>query len=169
MKFIYCPDCGNKLVLKEIGDEGLVPFCQNCSRPFFDINYTCIITAAINEYKELALIKQAYVNTENYILVAGYIKSGENAEETVLREVSEELGLSCLSVSYIKSYYYKKREMLMLGFETRVKKADFNISGEVDEAKWFPLNKGLKMLRYESIAYTLLKDIINKEQNDERN
>lgn len=27
MRFQYCPHCGKKAELKEIGDEGLIPYC----------------------------------------------------------------------------------------------------------------------------------------------
>ena len=32
MRFKYCPDCGEKLIMKPIGDEGDVPFCERCSQ-----------------------------------------------------------------------------------------------------------------------------------------
>ena len=37
MKFTYCPDCGDKLVPKTLGDEGDVPFCESCNR----VRLTC--------------------------------------------------------------------------------------------------------------------------------
>lgn len=30
MKFTYCPHCGRELIKKEIGDEGVIPYCENC-------------------------------------------------------------------------------------------------------------------------------------------
>lgn len=52
---------GKKLVHKEIGDEGLMPYCNKCERPIFDLPYTCIITLVVNENGEAALIRQGYV------------------------------------------------------------------------------------------------------------
>ena len=43
MTFSFCPQCGGKLETKEIGDEGLVPFCVKCSRPFFSFSYPCVL------------------------------------------------------------------------------------------------------------------------------
>ena len=37
MHFTYCPHCGSRLVKKEIGDEGLIPFCETCSIPLWDM------------------------------------------------------------------------------------------------------------------------------------
>ena len=93
MKFLHCPYCGEKLIQMSIGDEGLMPFCNSCDKPIFDMFYTCTITLVVNELGEVALIKQGYVSQTNYVLIAGYIKSGESAELTAFREVEEEIGL----------------------------------------------------------------------------
>lgn len=158
MKFIYCPTCGDILTQKEIGDEGMVPFCTKCNKPLFDMPYACTLTIVINEFNEIALIKQGYVAQEHYVCVAGYVKSGENAEDTAQREVMEELGLKVDKINYVNSYYYAKRDLLMLGFAARVKKADFRISSEVDKAEWFSTDQALTKLKPGSIAMDLMKD-----------
>jgi NAD+ diphosphatase len=161
MKFIHCPLCGEKLIPKKIGDEGLVPYCSTCERPMFNIPYACTLTLVVNELGEVILIKQNYVSQSNYVLVAGYIKSGENAEETSIREVQEEVGVTPHTVRYVKSYYYEKHDMLMLGFIAFADKCDLSISGEVDEAGWFTVNKAETLVREGSIAMQLLKDYIS--------
>ena len=133
MKFKYCPTCGENLVQKEIGDEGLITFCKNCSKPYFDWFGQCTISAVINEHNEIALLKQDYVSTTNWVLVAGYIKQGETLEEAAIREVDEETGQSVNKITYISSYYYEKRELLMIGFRCDVEKREFNNSNEVDK------------------------------------
>ena len=92
MHFTFCPHCGSKLIKKEIGDEGLIPYCINCKVPLWDMFTTSIITAVVNEFDEVALIRQDYVTTSAYVCIAGIMKPGESAEETVIREVKEEIG-----------------------------------------------------------------------------
>lgn len=162
MHFTYCPYCGKKLEEKEIGDEGLVPFCLSCQRPLFDLPETCTITLAVNEYGEAALLRQGYVSQTNYVCVAGHIKTGENAEETAAREVEEEIGICPESVTYINSYYYTKHDMLMLGFLAKVKKAEFSLSCEVDQAEWFLLEEAPEKVRQGSIAQRLILDCMKK-------
>lgn len=157
MKFTYCPFCGEYLAKKEIGDEGLVPFCLKCNRPVFDLPYTCILSLVVNENNEVALIKQNHL----YGCVAGYIKSGENAEEAAKREVLEETGIAPLSAVYFKSYYYEKKDMLMLGFIVKVLKSEFKISVEVDSAEWFDFAIAIKILREGSIAWQLLNEYVS--------
>ena len=161
MKFTYCSVCGEHLIQKEIGDEGLMPFCNGCSKPYFDLFGVCIITAVINEYNEVALLRQNYISTTNWVLVAGYIKQGEALEDTVIREVDEETGQRADRVTYVSSYYYEKRELLMVGFRCDVKKRDFIQSKEVDDIEWHKLPQAVDLLREGSIASQLLLAIVN--------
>lgn len=160
MRFQYCPYCGKKVELREIGDEGMIPYCTECKIPLWDMFTTSIIVAVVNEYQEVALMRQNYVSTTNHVCVAGVMKMGESAEETVVREIGEELGLHVKSLQYIKSYPYEKKEMLMLGFQAVVDKQDFVLSGEVDAAKWVKFEEALSLLREGSIAWQLVKTVI---------
>ncbi len=165
MHFTYCPHCGSRLVKKEIGDEGLIPFCETCSIPLWDMFTTSIIAAVVNEQKEVALLRQDYVSTASHVCVAGIMKMGESAEDAVVREVKEELGLDVEELNFIKSYPFEKKEMLMLGYRALVKKKDFTLSGEVDSAEWFPFEHALEKLREGSIAWQLVKSAINSGEN----
>jgi NAD+ diphosphatase len=163
MHFTYCPHCGNKLIEREIGDEGMIPYCEACQQPLWDMFTTCVICAVINEFNEIALIKQHYVSTSDYVCIAGIIKLGENAEETVIREINEEIGLDTTKLQYIRSYFYDKKHMLMLGYMANVRKDEFTISKEVDSAAWMPLSEALIKLREGSIAWHLVREVIVTE------
>lgn len=160
MKFTYCPHCGKQLIKKEIGDEGLIPFCDNCNLPLWDMFTTCIICVVVNEFNQVALLRQNYVSQNNYVCVAGIMKIGESAEETAIREVKEEIGQDVVKLEYIKSYPYEKKEMLMLGYKATVKKSEFKLSGEVDSVEWFDFENTLTNLREGSIAWQLVKQVI---------
>ena len=160
MRFTYCPHCGTKLIGKEIGDEGVIPFCDRCNVPLWDMFTTSIIAAVVNEYGEVALLRQGYVSQTNYVCVAGIMKLGESAEETVIREIKEEINQDVESLEFIRSYPYEKKEMSMLGYKATVKKKDFKLSGEVDSAVWVKFQKALSLLREGSIAWQLVKTVI---------
>lgn len=160
MRFEYCPHCGTKAEEREIGDEGLIPYCAKCDTPLWDMFTTSIIAAVVNEFGEIALLRQDYVSRTSYVCVAGVMKIGESAEETVVREIKEELGLTVKSLEYIKSYPYDKKEMLMLGFKAVVEKGDFKLSGEVDSAKWVKLEDAPQLLREGGIAWQLVTTIV---------
>lgn len=162
MHFTYCPHCGTKLFRKEIGDEGMIPFCEKCSIPLWDMFTTCIIAAVVNECGEIALLRQNYVSATKYVCVAGIMKIGESAEETVIREVKEETGQDVEKLEFISSYPYEKKEMLMLGYRAVVKKQNFKLSVEVDSAEWVKFEDALALLREGSIAWQLVKRVIGQ-------
>ena len=162
MKFKYCPQCGEELVLREIGDEGLIPFCITCKIPYFDWFGLCTITVVVNEYNEVILLKQNYVSKDNWVLVAGYIKQGETLEESAIREVDEETGQKVNRIEYVTSFYYEKKELLMNGFKCYVEKREFNKSNEVDKVEWFSFDQAYQLLKEGSIEKQLLQAVMNK-------
>ncbi len=167
MHFTYCPHCGSSLVLKEIGDEGKIPYCETCKIPLWDMFTTSVICAVVNEEKEIALLRQDYVSVSSYVCVAGIMKLGESAEDTVRREVEEEIGQKAERVRYIRSYPFEKKEMLMLGFRADVKKKEWKLSGEVDSAKWFPLEEALGQIREGSIAWRLVREVADSVKEEQ--
>lgn len=162
MRFTYCPHCGTKLISKEIGDEGMIPFCEKCNIPLWDMFTTSIIAAVVNEYGEVALLRQNYVSTTKYVCVAGIMKIGESAEETVIREVKEEIGQDVEGLEFVSSYPYEKGEMLMLGYKATVSKQDFKLSSEVDSVEWVKYENALSLLREGSIGWQLVKTVIEQ-------
>ncbi|MBE6763190.1 MAG: NUDIX domain-containing protein [Ruminococcaceae bacterium] len=167
MRFTYCPHCGEQLTRKTIGDEGQIPYCNTCRVPLWDMARTCVICAVVNEYKEIVLIRQSYGDTSRYVCVAGVMTMGESAEDTARREIAEEIGLSVERLTYIRSYPYIEKELLMLGFKATVKKADFTLSGEVADAVWVPLDEASALLREGSIAQQLVQTVAKGASADE--
>lgn len=163
MRFTYCPHCGSLLTRRPIGDEGLIPYCDQCRVPLWDMFTTCVICSVVNEFDEIALLRQNYVSTTSHVLVAGIMKLGERAEEAAVREIREELGQEVETLTFAGSYPYEKKEMLMLAFHARVKKAKLKLSGEVDSAVWVPLHEAPALLRQGSIAWQVVQSLIEKQ------
>lgn len=165
MKFKYCPECGTKLVDRIIGDEGAVPYCERCEKPLFDMFSTCVIVLVVNEEGEAALLRQEYISHKYYNLISGYMKPGETAEETARREVEEEIGIRISSLTPVETYWFGKKDMLMLGFFAGADKKDFELSGEVNTARWVPVEQALSMVHPEgSISYTLVKRYLSRKE-----
>ncbi|MGI5962965.1 MAG: NAD(+) diphosphatase [Lawsonibacter sp.] len=146
MNFQFCPHCGTKATLKEIGDEGLVAWCDCCKLPLFPMFSTCIIALAVDELGEVALLRQGYISSQYHVLVSGYMKPGESAEECASREIREELGLDVSQLVITGTYWFEKKDMLMIGFLARVHKDSFHLSGEVDQAVWVKPEQALTLL-----------------------
>ena len=56
----------------------------------------------------------------------------------------------------------------MLGFKALVKKADFRLSREVDSVKWFGFDEALENIREGSIAWQLVKSVIENMKELEK-
>ena len=137
MRFTYCPDCGKKLTLRELGDEGPVPWCAGCDRPWFDMFSSAAIVLVVNDEGKVALLNQNYISTTYRNLVSGYMKPGESAEECAMREVEEEIGLRMYRLDLKFTRWFAKAQVLMVGFIGYTHDTDLKLSVEVDAAGWF--------------------------------
>ena len=80
--------CGCKLDEKYLMGEGMVPYCPQCQEFRFPVYNTAVSMIVMNkELDKVLLIKQ--YGRDSYILVAGYVNKGEDAEDAVKREVGE--------------------------------------------------------------------------------
>ena len=143
MHYKFCPECGQKLIDKEAGDDGLVPYCTKCSTYWFDTFPCCIIVLILNELNEIALLSQSHLSNKHKTFVSGYITCGENAEEAAVREVKEELGIELEHIEAAGTYWFEKRGQLMHGFIAHTKKQSFTLSSEVQDAQWIPFDEAL--------------------------
>ena len=147
MRFLYCPICGDKLILKDIGDEGPTPYCEKCLEPRFDMFPSCVIVLVTNGDGQVVLLRQDYLSTKYRTLVSGYMKPGETAEEAAVREVKEETGLSLHSLRLIRTFWFDTKGMLMIAFIGCTDDTEFRLSGEVDAAEWVKAEDAIHMVR----------------------
>lgn len=162
MHFTYCPHCGSLLGERILGDEGGVPWCETCNIPLFDVFSTCVICAVINREGEVALINEKRYNSDLLVCIAGYMKPGESAEDAAIREIGEEIGQTVERLTFVRSYPMGQRSLLMLGFCAEVDKQPFTLSGEVSAAEWVPFDQALSRIREGSIAWQLVKAVIDE-------
>ena len=146
MRYNYCPDCGTKLTERQAGDDGLVPFCNECKKYWFDTFSSCVIVMVVNEFQEIAMLHQSYISDEYETFVAGFMTPGETAEQAAVREVKEELGLDVEHLEYAGTHWFDKREQLMHAFIGFVKKEAFVLSTEVNNANWVALEEAPKRM-----------------------
>ena len=145
MHFQFCPICGSKLILKEAGDDGMVPYCEPCAKMWFDMFSSCIIALVANEYHEIALLHQPSLSDRG-VFVSGYITPGESAEDAAVREIKEELGLDVEKLESTGTFWFKKRGQLMHGFIANVRKQELICSSEIESASWVPAEKAPEIM-----------------------
>ncbi len=160
MRYTFCPDCGKHLTSRSIGDEGLVPWCEGCGRPWFDAFSTCIIAAVMNTEGNILLQRETR-RPDREVLVAGYMKPGESAEDAARREIAEETGLTVTALRYVASYPHMDGNMLMLGFAATAEGDARPASGEVVSSRWCTPDEAIASLREGSIAQQVVQEITN--------
>ena len=161
-RLVFCPECGERLTEKELTGEGMVRYCPKCKEfrfPIFSVAVSLLVLSP--DEKEILLIKQYH--KDRYILVAGYINKGEDAEDAVLRELKEETGLEAERFFFNHSHYFEKSETLMLNFTVIAKDKKVSPNYEIDSFGWFPLEEAESQIAPNSLAKEFLLGYLEKE------
>lgn len=93
-RMLLCPDCGNMI------------FPKICPA----------VIVAVTDGDRLLLTKYAGRSYTRYALIAGYTEIGETLEQTVQREVMEEVGLNVRNIRYYKSQPWGVDGNILMGF-----------------------------------------------------
>lgn len=129
----YCGRCGRLLV----HDHKLRMLKCNCGNQVFPRISPAVIVGVING-DEILVTKYAGREYKKNALIAGFTEIGETAEETVAREVMEEVGLKVKNITYYKSQPWGFSGTLLLGFFCEVE-GDTEIRMDEEElsvAEW---------------------------------
>jgi NAD+ diphosphatase len=103
------------------------------------------------------------VEDDDFILFAGYVKKGENAEKTIPREIKEELGLNVVKAKYMSSKYHAKKDVLMLNFIVIVEDGPIRLQqDEIAQARWCSPEEALQLIRKETTAEFFLNNAVRE-------
>lgn len=161
----YCTECGTKLELKYLENEGVIPYCKSCKKFCFPLFNVAISAIVYDPKGEKIVLIQQYGKDKN-ILVAGYVNKGENAEQTLVREVQEELHLHVTDCCYNMSEYFKKSNTLMLNFACIADSDDLShiAKPEVDYAAWYTPGEAKEAISHGSLAEKFLLAWLEKSE-----
>ena len=113
--------------------------CEHCGNTVYPKICPGVIVA-VTDGDRLLLTKYANrPGSVNYALVAGFTEIGETLEETVQREVMEEVGLKVKNIRYYKSQPWSFSGTLLFGFYCDLD-GDDTLTVDHDElsmASWF--------------------------------
>lgn len=110
----FCGKCGKATIHSDKERAMVCPSCRNTIYPSICPSVIVLIRNGNRTLLTKYSVKHsAYIR---YALVAGYVESGESAEETVRREVMEEVGLRVKNITYYKSQPWPTSGALLFGF-----------------------------------------------------
>lgn len=108
----FCGNCGCKTVHAEQERMLRCPSCGNTIYP----RISPAVIVAITDGDRLLMSKYAGRGFTHYALIAGYTEIGETMEQTVQREVMEEVGLRVKNIRYYKSQPWGIDGNVLMGF-----------------------------------------------------
>lgn len=108
----FCGRCGGPTV--HDSKERMVR-CTSCGNMIFPKICPAVIVA-VTDNDRILLTKYAGRMYRNYALIAGFNEAGETLEQTVEREVMEEVGLKVKNIRYYKSQPWGLSGSLLSGF-----------------------------------------------------
>ena len=147
----YCFKCGCKLENRYLNGEGEIPFCPTCNEFRFPIFSTAVSMVILSSDKTKVLLVKQYGKDFNR-LVAGYVNKGESAEEALVREMAEEVGLIPTTMKFQLSKYFPKSNTLLFNFVVTVDSMDVKANEEIDSYAWYNVDDGLKALSGATLA-----------------
>jgi NAD+ diphosphatase len=150
----YCCVCGAK-VRPHHEERALV--CDLCGY----VNYPAVLPAvivAIIDGDRLLLARNAQNVFRFFSLIAGFVEVGETAEQTVQREVLEEVGLRVKNIRYVASQPWGISQSLMLCFTAELDGPDTIRlqESELAEARWFNRDEIPQYDNTASIAFEII-------------
>ena len=131
----YCGKCGN---LMKMDKKERMVYCEECRNMEFPKICPAVIIG-VTDGNRILLSKYADRAFRKYALLAGYTEIGETVEETVKREVMEEVGLKVKNIRYYKSQPWSFTDTLLMGFYCDLDGEDTIIldKEELALAEWF--------------------------------
>lgn len=108
----YCGRCGSMMRRDE---ELRMVRCDKCNNLVFPTLPPAVIIG-ITDGDRIIMSKYNGREYKKYALIAGYAEIGETIEDTVRREVMEEVGLKVKNIRYYKSQPWSFSGCLLMGF-----------------------------------------------------
>ena len=135
----FCGRCGAKT---QHDEKERMMRCPECNNMIFPKIAPSVIVGVTHGDK-LLLSKYANRSYTRYGMIAGFTEIGETVEETVAREVMEEVGLKVKNIRYYKTQPWGVTGGLLLGYYCDLDGEDDTITLDREElvmAEWFPRN-----------------------------
>ena len=150
----YCGRCGTATEQKF--DER-VKVCPGCGYTAYP-RVSPAMMVLIRRDRELLLARAPHYPADMYSALAGFVEAGESVEETVHREVREEVGLRVRNLRYFGSQSWPFPHQLMIAFHAEYAGGELAPDpAEIAEARWFMLDAMPKFPSSRSISRRLIE------------
>ena len=152
----FCGKCAGRMI--NVKDERALS-CPDCGLVVYP-RINPVVIVGITDGDRILLTKAANSEYTNYALIAGFMEIGETFEDTVRREVMEEVGLKVKNIRYYKSQPWAFSESILTGFFADVDGNTLPVldGRELSEARWFSRDE----INAENAPFSLTWELIEK-------
>ena len=155
----FCGRCGREMLV-DINERAMR--CEPCGTVNFPRIAPCVIVL-VTRGEELLLARNVNFPGPMYSTLAGFIEAGETAEETLAREVREEVSVEIKGIQYFQSQSWPFPNQLMLGFFAEYAGGDIVCDEiEIADARWFHYRELPMIPPPSSVAGQLIRHYVSQ-------
>ncbi len=134
--------------------------CPACGLESYPVISPAVIVA-VSRGDQLLLARSPRFPENMFSVLAGFNEPGESLEETVEREIMEEVAIRVTRVRYFGSQPWPFPHSLMVGFTADYAEGEIQVDGEeIVEAGWFKPGRMPELPRRYSIARSLIEGFL---------
>jgi len=149
----FCGACGVPTV---IADGEYAAVCAACDLRSYP-RISPVVIVAVTRGNQILLAQPIRAGRRMYTVLAGFVEVGESLEETVAREIGEEVGLTVTDLAYAGSQSWPFPHALMVGFTARYASGEIVCdTTELVEAGWYSADALPELPPVGSISRTLI-------------
>ncbi|MEM7585992.1 MAG: NAD(+) diphosphatase [Acidobacteriota bacterium] len=138
--------------------------CPSCSLSYYPRLSPAVIVL-VERDDSILLARSPYLPEGMLSTLAGFVEPGETLEQTVAREIEEEVGIRVENIRYFGSQPWPFPNSLMIGFRADWAGGEIVIDPkEIEAADWFTLDNLPKIPPRISIARALIDSWIAEQQ-----
>ena len=159
----FCGRCGAETVP---GPTDLAKKCPRCGMLFYPRLSPAVIVL-VRRGNRILLARSPGFPSGMYSVLAGFVEPGESIEETIGREIREEVGVEVENVRYFGSQPWPFPNSLMIGFTANYAGGELRTQqSEIEDAGWY-LADDLPMLPPKvSIARAMIDEFVAQHSYD---
>lgn len=156
----FCGRCGEAT---ERSRTEHVRTCPRCGLTAFPRVSPAVIMSVVDGDRIL-LARHPRLPAAMYSVLAGFVEPGETLEETVAREVREEVGLEVDDIRYFGSQPWPFPHSLMVAFTTRFAGGELRPDpAEIEDAGWYRADALPRVSPRISIARALIDAFVEEQ------
>ncbi len=149
----FCGACGAPTV---IADGEYASVCAACDLRSYP-RISPVVIVAVTRNNQILLAQPIRAGRPMYTVLAGFVEVGESLEQTVAREIAEEVGLTVTDLAYAGSQPWPFPHALMVGFTAQYASGEIVCdTTELVEAGWYSADALPELPPHGSISRTLI-------------